>query len=122
MDYTTLNALPPEAFREHERFVTGFDVAGDDYAKEQYAKGLQVSAEYAEVDISANGTWGARGTAGQSENTNDASVSSSEGIGYHRGTADLLRGFLDGPAPIYVHRHSGEGITRTCIKPRTDVS
>lgn len=118
MDYATLNALPAEAFLDPSRFVTDFDArnqARDGYGDKQYAEGLKVSREAREVFISANGTWGADlkptlpGSLG-------ASLTSYEGIGYHANTADLLRGFLAGPAPIKVYRRNGE--TKT-IKPRT---
>jgi hypothetical protein len=43
-------------------------------------------------------------------------TSSNEGIGYRSNTADLLRGFLDGPVPMIVHRLDD---IDTDIKPRS---
>jgi hypothetical protein len=46
-----------------------------------------------------------------------SSTHSYEGIGYHRSTAELLRGFLDGTAAVWVEREDDtRKITRTCIK------
>lgn len=106
--YDELNALPPEAFLDPDRFATGYDDPA--YGKQQYAAGLKISQESESVHITAYGTWGAKDLDG------NGSAISCEGIGYHKNTADLLRGFLDGPAPLIVHRLGG--VSKE-IKPRT---
>lgn len=107
MDYDTLNAMAPETFLKPENFVTTWDRA--DYGNEQFASGLKTSREAKTIYINASGTWGADMLSG-------AALSAYEGIGYHANTADLLRGFLAGPAPIVVYRRSR---SRTEIKGRT---
>lgn len=118
MDYSILNSLAPAVFTYPEFFVTSYDKP-DNYAAEQYAKGLEISQEYDEVYISAYGTWGAR--KGKRQGNRDVvswngTLNSYEGIGYHRGTADLLKGFLAGHAPVYVERWTDSGIAATRIK------
>lgn len=108
--YAELNALPPEAFLDPSRFVTSYDTAG--HGAEQYAKGLKISRESESVNISASGTWGNRPLGGGGVGC------SCEGIGYHANTADLLRGFLAGPAPVIVHRWGGPD-GGTVIKERS---
>ena len=110
-DYKILIALPPEAYVKPDDFVTEYDHDGvlSGHAAEQYAKGLKVSQHAVTVDISVGGTWGAKLDRGV--------TTSCEGIGYHANTADLLRGFLDGPAPVVVWRLDVDGPTE--IKPRT---
>jgi hypothetical protein len=109
MDYQTLNALSPEEFLTPEKFQTEYDrtPAGREAA---YKEGLRISGLATEVYVNYMGTWGAHLATG-------GLLSSYEGIGYHAYTADLLRGFLDGPAPVAIYRYDGQKITRTVIKP-----
>ena len=112
--YIQLCALPPETYLRPDNFTTSLDRPG--YDAEQYAKGLRISRESSQVSIAANGTWGCRPRSG-------GVGTSSEGIGYHAGTAALLRGFLDGPAPLVVYRDMpGGALTATEIKPGTGES
>jgi len=107
--YRELNVLPPAAFLEPADFATSYDHQPD-YAARQHALGVLTSLQAVSVSISCSGTWGAT--------LSNGVVTSSEGIGYHAHTADLLRGFLDGPAPVIVHRWDGPA-GGTVIKPRT---
>jgi hypothetical protein len=106
--YSILNAMAPTEFLKPETFRTGSD--REAYGHEQHAKGVLISLQAESVSISCSGTWGAH--------EGNGVTTSCEGIGYHANTADLLRGFLDGPAPVRVYRWDGpaEG---TEIKPRT---
>lgn len=110
-NYRVLNALPAEAFLRPEDFVTGYDVhlRREGYDRKQYEKGLNYSRQAASVIISINCTWAANLRDG-------SSVASYEGIGYHACTADLLRGFLDGPARVVVYRWTGKEVRETVIK------
>jgi hypothetical protein len=108
--YAILRALPADAYLVWENFGTHYDTMNPERAAEQYAEGLRISREAAEVSISCRGTWGARLASG-------GDVTSYEGIGYHAHTDSLLRGFLEGPAPVVVYRLDGEFCTE--IKPRT---
>lgn len=114
--YDELCELPAAAYLEWENFRTPFDVLGDEMAQKQYVKGLkygkkskQAKGGAGAVQIRADGTWGCDlpatlpGSAG-------GYVSSYEGIGYHRATADLLRGFIDSGARIVVHRWNGPAV------------
>ena len=113
--YSVLNALPPEAFLKWEDFVTGYDGIRPEYAAEQYANGLARSREGGRIIITRGGTWSADGPGFRY-------TTSYEGIGYHAHTASLLRGFLDGPAPIDVERSDeiGAWLPTVRIKERTD--
>ena len=104
--YDVLNAMPADAFLNPDNFRTGFDTPA--LASEQYEKGKKIGTEYKEVHISASSTWGA--------NKPNTALSSYEGIGYHAGTADLLKGFLDSGVAIFVHRWDGNKLTETKIK------
>jgi hypothetical protein len=110
--YAVLRALPPEAYLDPAGFRTGDDHlhGANGYPAQQYRQGRSVSAEAEEIHITAAGTWGARLPAG-------GYLTAAEGIGYHACTADLLRGFLDGPAPILVWRDGQPDPAE--IKPRT---
>lgn len=108
-----LSALPAEAYLDPSRFRTPYD--GEGANEEQYAKGLKIATEFAEVHIAVNSVWSA---CKRSDNEN-ASCQSYETIGYHAGTADLLRGFLAGTARIIVHRYIMDGLSKTTIKEKT---
>lgn len=95
--YKELNARPAKDFLRPENFRTEFDGANKGYGEKQYRHGREVSESARYVYIGANGTWGASLKSG-------GHLTSYEGIGYHAHTESLLRGFLDGPAPIVVYR------------------
>ena len=106
--YAVLNALDPLAFLRPEDFRTQYDASQPGYAQEQYEKGRKIADEAQCIHICVNSTWAATYPGGV--------TTSSEGIGYHGCTADLLRGFLDGDAPIRVHRMNN--LDGVLIKPR----
>jgi hypothetical protein len=111
--YSILDALPPEDFLKPENFVTDNDHKVPEFADDQYQEGLRISREHSRVIIRANSTWAA-------ESRLKAEYSY-EGIGYHGHTASLLRGFLDGPAPIDVERRQEDySVTTTRIKEATE--
>ena len=95
--YVELNAMAPEMFLNPDNFVTDYDAGAGEYKRQQYQHGLEISRQAKQVAVGMNGTWSAEMLGG-------SFLSSSEGIGYHSCTADLLRGFLDGPAEIVVYR------------------
>lgn len=113
--YSILNALPPEAFLKPEDFATDFDIINPAHAEEQYLKGLELSEEYDRIVIRENGTWAAE--CGPYYPEADIYMGNAaysyEGIGYHAHTAALLRGFLDGPAPIDVRRRQDDYSVKT---------
>jgi hypothetical protein len=98
MNYKELSELSAEAYLDPKNFITDYDKTLDDYAKEQYEKGLNTGKEFALISIGASSVWSA------SMNGRGSLLSSYEGIGYHSCTADLLRGFLDSPAKVVVYR------------------
>lgn len=114
-NYDVLNALPPEAFLDPESFRTGWGAEEDAaYCAKQYAAALDASKRAYETGgetyVQANGTWGASGPRW--------CITTYEGIGYHAGTAAVLRGLLDGPGAFYVYRRGAEGtVTKTLVKP-----
>ncbi|MFF8629712.1 hypothetical protein [Streptomyces werraensis] len=111
--YSVLNALPPEAFLKPEDFATESDSINPLYAAEQYQKGRKLSEEYGRIIIRANGTWAAEDGPIGPGNARTIGAYSYEGIGYHAHTAALLRGFLDGPAPIDVERRQEDYSVKT---------
>ncbi|MET8382518.1 hypothetical protein ABZV14_05885 [Streptosporangium canum] len=116
--YEVLNSLPPAAFTYPEMFVTSFDVPGDECAVKQYKRGLEIATEYDKVAITRGGVWSAyKGLrVGIRSSMWMSSCISYEGIGYHRSTSELLRGFIDGPAALYVERYTDSGWAETLIK------
>jgi hypothetical protein len=110
--YAELTALEPKEYLNWEQFDTFFDDAPfpldadyiQAYAQEQYQHGLDIGKASHQVHISANGTWGA--TQPSKFGDNVSHVSSSEGIGYHACTKDLLHGFIDSGVEIVVYRYS----------------
>ena len=92
------NDRPALDFLRPERFRTGFDEPA--LGREQFAKGVIFGQTSAEVGVSANGTWYAIGRLG-------SLTTSSEKIGYHANTAELLRGFVASGCRVVVHRHDG---------------
>lgn len=108
MDYKSLAMKPAIDYLGPENFRTDWDGnLGSSRREEKYREGLAWSAKAVRITIGINSVWGATLKDG-------GTLTSYEGIGYHSGTADLLRGFLDGPAEVVVYRHDG---SRTVIKP-----
>lgn len=97
--YEWLNSLPAQAFLDPNNFLTEYDEQNKarGYDQEQYRKGLETGRAAKSIHISENSVWGAEMKSG-------GMLSSSEGIGYHACTADLLRGFLDSGCEIIVYR------------------
>lgn len=111
--YAVLRALPAAAYLAWEDFGTHYDTINPGRAGEQYAAGLKLSREAEEISVCCDGTWAALLLSG-------AVATSCEGIGYHAHTDSLLRGFLDGPAPVVVYRFESSDLPfRTEIKART---
>ena len=104
--YKELENLAPEKYLNWQNFATPWDNLPihreQKTAEIQYLLGLTLSKEHIDghISIAYNGTWGAWKP--------NSSTVSYEGIGYHACTKDLLHGFLDGPAPLIVHRWNGE--------------
>jgi hypothetical protein len=99
--YAELNDLPAEAFLDWQSFATeGDGLPHKGYAEEQYKKGLKIGRDNDLIFISAGGTWGAE----RNRPNNHSFTTSYEGIGYHACTKDLLHGFLDSGAPVYIYR------------------
>lgn len=97
MSYKDLEKKLATDYLNPENFKTGFD-KDDDYAMEQYKKGLEIGSEMGYILISDRSVW----LAGNSKTT--GVISSSEGIGYHKNTKELLKGFIDSGATITVNR------------------
>ncbi|WP_328377067.1 hypothetical protein OHB13_11995 [Streptomyces sp. NBC_00440] len=112
--YIVLNSLPPEEFLKPENFATEFDARNADAAERQYRYGLKLSTDYGRIIIRANSTWAAEdGPVDPITRARTLGSYSYEGIGYHAHTAALLRGFLDGPAPVDVERRQGDYSVKT---------
>jgi len=108
---TNPSHLPAEALLQPELFASPLDALSNAaYAAEQYAKGLETGRNADAIHIAVNNVWSAAMKDG-------ASLSSSEKIGYHAHTAELLRGFLDSGCPIIVHRVTPDRITHTLLNP-----
>ena len=104
MDYKTLQQFTPDKFLNPDNFITPFDSLPEKkiYADKQYHIGRDYGFKSKAITISYRGVWGAV--------MNDGSITTSyEGIGYHRCTADLLRGFLDSHCDIYLTRLEKNG-------------
>ncbi|MFE5542743.1 hypothetical protein ACFQ71_02875 [Streptomyces sp. NPDC056534] len=116
--YSILNALPPEAFLKPEDFATEYDEKFPELSEKNYREGLKHSTAYGRIIIRTNSTWAAEdGPVDPITRARTIGTYSCEGIGYHGHTAALLRGFLDGPAPIDVERRQDDGtVTTTRIK------
>lgn len=90
-----------EDFLEPDNFRTDFDTPESD--AEQYRLGRRIGARSTEIHVGTRNVWSARGWDG-------SSTAAYERIGYHRSTAALLRGFLDSPAAVVVHRVGRRGV------------
>lgn len=110
MNYDELEKMKPADYLSPEKFSTRYD-KDDENSKEQYRKGLKIGSEMKKILINDRSVW----LAGDSAST--GVMSSSEGIGYHKDTASLLRGFLDSGAEIEVSRYDEKnGRTSTIIQ------
>lgn len=93
-----LEDLSPEAFLNSENLVSLMDGWSDgNYAKQQYAKGLDLGTRATVVNIACNNVWSA-------DMKDGSNLFSYEKIGYHGCTRHLLQGFLDSGVRIVVHR------------------
>jgi len=111
MHYSEIEALPPEAFLDPSRFVSGFD--RKETGTDQYLTGLETGLDWRIIQINYRGVWGAS----DRRDGSGGSLTSYEGIGYHANTSALLQGFLDSPAMVTVGRwFKDQPITSTVIK------
>lgn len=108
ISYQVLCALPPEAFLKADLFYTDWDArrpeSGEAYLDEyrrRYEEGLKQGRESVCVYIATNGTWGAATKTG-------GSVTSYEGIGYHRMTQAFWKGVLDSRVQIIIYRYGSD--------------
>lgn len=97
--YDELEQMPAETYLTPETFSHPID--GMDYGLKQYQTGLATGQRAERITIGERGVWGAKMKDG-------AILTSYEGIGYHSGTAPLLRGFIDSGCPIVVYRKGKE--------------
>lgn len=111
--YAQLEARPASDYLNPDNFVTASDKFPENIARnlaqQQFETGKKYGDDAKEVHISVRSVWSA-------SLKNGGHVSSYEGIGYHAGTADLLRGFLASSAKVIVHRRCDDGLTETVIK------
>ncbi len=103
MKKTEIENLRPFSYLDYSKFESEFDKLSTDkdlkeLKQSQYDKGWKFGKECEEINIALNGTFSVK--------MKDSSYTSNEVIGYHAGTSELLRGFLESGAPIYVHRES----------------
>lgn len=97
-----------EDFLSPEKFRSGWPADGGDYGAKQYAKGLQVGKDAVKIAVAVNDVWSA--------NMKDGGhLSSCEKLGYHAGTSELLRGFLDSGAKIVVYRENADKLVATVL-------
>lgn len=99
MKTNRLEDLSPEAFLQPDtNLVSLMDGWSDgEYAKRQYAKGLQTGLDAKTIHIAINNVWSADMKTG-------GHLSSYEKLGYHGCTRHLMQGFLDSGCRIVVHR------------------
>jgi hypothetical protein len=130
MEYEELENLPPEAYLDPKNFVSDYDHIevkskkhpNMTFAQEQYLKGLEYGKDFKIIHINPRSVWNAGAFNSEDKipdhiEYNKSVLCSSEGIGYHRDTSEVLRGFLDSGAKIVVHRYTEQGIKATVIKP-----
>lgn len=109
----TPHPIEPSAYLVPERFRTHYDSEPSNatFGAEMRARGLRISGDANQIIIAPDGKWSAKLRDG-------AYLVGLERIGEHACTADLLAGFLAGPAEIVVPRWSDDGhIVETVIKP-----
>lgn len=109
MQYKDLEKKKPEDYLNPENFCTSFD-KDDDYAIEQYKNGLSIGSKMGYIFINDRSVW----SAGNSSVS--GVISSSEGIGYHKNTKYLLKGFIDSGATINVSRYVNKKFVSTVIQ------
>lgn len=117
MEYSDLEKLKAEAYLNPENFVTKFDTlnassekaTAAEWAIKRYEDGLAIGKEWGIINITNRSIW-------QATTTEGGSLTSSEGIGYHRNTKELLQGFIDSGAEINVKRFDGQYFTTTRIQ------
>jgi hypothetical protein len=95
--------MTPEDFLTPEKFSTPLD--SNAWNKIQYNKGLSIGRKAKEIHIACDSTWSARMLDG-------GYMSSYESVGYHANTKELLQGFLDSGAEIWIHRANNVKPTR----------
>lgn len=87
-------------------YITGADTWQEnvrrDYCGQQYRKGLKMAQDGAAFFISMTGSWSA--VVPSTIGDGIGHVTAYERLGYHAGTADLIRGWLDGGAIIVDYR------------------
>jgi hypothetical protein len=106
----TLSKFVAEDFLHPDKFTTGFPADSGEYGAKQYAKGLEMGKKSCKVTIAVNDVWSA-------DLKDGASRFSCEKLGYHAGTSELLRGFLDSGVKIVVCRENDHGrIIQTIIR------
>lgn len=100
-----LAQLPAEAFRNPDNFRVAADdwQENADLPRRQAAVIAELAPNVRHFVINANGTWGA-------EMTDGGILSTYETIGYHSGTAALLRAILDTGKPVIVYRRGLGGV------------
>lgn len=121
MDYFELEALKAEDYLNPDLFVTNFDsqpvtsvnMTKEQFAEKQYQDGIKIGKEYGEILINDRSVWSAISIHG------GGVLSSSEGIGYHRNTKELLKGFIDSGAKIKVARFYENHFSETTIQENT---
>lgn len=115
--YKELSELPAESYLNPDNFITEFDTGmpNEEYAKKKYEEGLAIGKEYGAIFINDRSVW----SAAMLGSGLTHSLSSSEGIGYHRNTKELLQGFIDSKAEITVTRYIDGKITQTVIQKNT---
>lgn len=115
----TLSQMPATDFLDTTKLVTNYDGLNREYGNEQYNKGLEIGSKATEVHISVRNVWSAKLKTG-------GHMQSYETIGYHSGTAALMRGFIDSGVKIVVWRdlpadESGDyRVTNTVIREGTN--
>lgn len=122
--YQELRQLAPETYLTWELFGTLYD-RDDDYARDQYAKGRKIGQDAKDaggaVYITSAGTWSADAPS-YFPGSMTVTITSYEGIGYHRSTKDLLHGFWDSGCKLVVKRETKRGyrVDTTTIQEARD--
>lgn len=101
--YAHLRALPPEAYLRPENFITAWSGDKDRaLCAKRYQEGLALGTQIRCFNVCANGTWSA-------DMLDGGYMSSYEGIGYHAGSSEFLRGILDSGVTVRIYRDSRIG-------------
>jgi hypothetical protein len=94
-----LSQMPATDFLDTTKLISDYDALNSQYGIEQYNKGLEIGHSATEVHISIRNVWSAR-------MKNGGIMQSYETLGYHSGTAALMRGFIDSGVTIVVWRQN----------------